>query len=61
MSLPFNTLYLGEPDEVADILDGGDYTPEATMAELQAALVNAFRRIDKLESQIANMRKDLNE
>ena len=53
----FNTLYLGEPTEAADELEDTD----ADNGELRAALINALRRIDRLERQVANLRKDLNE
>jgi hypothetical protein len=57
--LNFATLYLGSAEDVAEMLDGGDHTPEATMQELQAALINAHRRIAVLEKHVANLRKDL--
>lgn len=48
----FNTLYRGSAGEVADMLDGGDRTPEASSRELQAALINALRRIEALEQTL---------
>jgi hypothetical protein len=55
----FNTLYHGEASDAADILDGDQ--PPDTIEELRVALTNALRRISRLEAQVANLRKDLNE
>jgi len=43
----FNELYRGEPGDAADQLEDR----EATDQELKAALVNALRRIERLEAQ----------
>jgi hypothetical protein len=43
----FATLLHGEAAEVAELLDGRDFTP----SELRAALTNAMRRIASLEQQ----------
>ncbi len=50
----FNTLYLGEPADAADELEIADADPEADRDEIRVALINALRRIDKLESELEN-------
>jgi hypothetical protein len=50
----FNSLALGEASEAAELL-GEDVTAPTT-EELVAALINALRRIDRLETQVANLR-----
>lgn len=47
-----STLTHGDPGEVADILDG----EEVDESQLRAALINALRRIERLESQVAKLR-----
>lgn len=49
MSSKFNELYRGEPADAADQLED----QEASEQELRAALINALRRIDRLEQQVA--------
>ncbi len=53
----FNTLLLGEAKDAEWCLD----QPDITQDELRAALCNALNRIDRLESQVANLQKDTNE
>jgi hypothetical protein len=52
----FNTLYLGEAADAADELESPDADPEADLDEVRVALINALRRIDKLERQVAQLR-----
>lgn len=47
----FNTLYLGEPIDAAQELEDND----ADNGDLRAALINALRRIDQLERQVARL------
>jgi peptidoglycan hydrolase CwlO-like protein len=53
----FNVLMHGEAGDVADELSTG----EADVSELCAALQNAMIKIERLEKQIENLRKDINE
>lgn len=52
-----STLTHGNPAEVADILD----SEECDDSQLRAALINALRRIDVLERQVAQQRLTGNE
>jgi hypothetical protein len=47
----FNELYRGEPGEAADQLED----IPATEQELRAALINALRRIERLEDQVLRL------
>ncbi len=51
----FNVLMHGEAGDVADELSDGDLTTQ----ELCAALSNAMLKIERLEKQVANLRKEL--
>lgn len=50
----FNTLFLADATEVADALADG-----ATKDELRIALINALRRIDKLEDDVIVLRRQV--
>jgi alkanesulfonate monooxygenase SsuD/methylene tetrahydromethanopterin reductase-like flavin-dependent oxidoreductase (luciferase family) len=52
MSSRFNTLYLGHPDTAADALENVHEAGE-DLPELRIALINALRRIAKLEREIS--------
>lgn len=51
MSSRFNELYRGQPGDAADQLED----EEASEQELRAALINALRRIERLEAQVLNL------
>ena len=53
MASRFNTLYLGQPSEAADELEGGQ--EETTVDELRIALINALRRIDALQTDVQTL------
>lgn len=53
----FTTLAHGTPLDVVEELSDTD----ADNGELRAALINALLRIDALEKQVANLRKELAE
>ncbi len=53
----FNVLMHGEAGDAADELSTG----EADISELCAALQNAFLKIERLEKQVVNLRKELAE
>ena len=55
MSSRFNELYLGEPGDAADQLED----LPASEQELRAALINALRRIERLEAQVLNLQAQL--
>ena len=54
MSSSFNILYLGEARAAAAELD--ETGARSTNEELSAALINALRRIDRLETQVQELR-----
>jgi hypothetical protein len=55
----FNTLYLGEPDEAADILECDD-NPVESLTEVRVALTNALRRIARLERELRKANEAIN-
>lgn len=56
MPSKFNTLLLGESEDVVAILDGNR---PITNDELRLALVNAHNRIARLESSLASLSRDV--
>ncbi len=57
MANRFNTLMHGEAGDVADELGDGNLDTQ----ELCAALQNAMLKIERLEKQVMNLRKELAE
>jgi hypothetical protein len=52
----FNTLYLGEPEAVVNLLD---FIPDTLeKSEVVAALANAFRRIARLEEDVSELKAE---
>lgn len=51
----FNTLYLGEPGDAAEELEHAHGDPEADRDEIRVALINALRRIERLERALAQV------